>query len=604
MAFLLHLWFKKHTEGRGTTVSLSFLAEGRGTTVLSVETFHFQSSGDRRAAAMVFIGWEEGKRTMVPVDKIPSWLLKTQDSPGFQRQGIEKFEGWLRIQHVHPEWHQVKLAMFRWEFTIYGDRWTIYKHANDYEQDWQTHQKFMHHINGPSHQAYVDDLQWFTIDHADPEFKDAVIHTVDGWRSPFDPEQYNWLLPHGILLLEPHKQWKKMLAYVITQTWKPQLGPRLYRPLVSRNKGPGSIALEVAAKEEDEEPYGYGASSSTTAQATANIPWWQNTRTHDAWTADEGSNFDVQVADDTTSQLSGLPGPTPWSISTAKVYTSPWQESSQTPNRSCATNSVTQSGEGRGYYQQDDPWAHHDGGITAAYPQKSQQPDQAPQEDETMEPARQDTAHLATMAGQHRTSGAAVPTLPLHQLHPQPSLLSQLAGHQPPTDDPMEVDRDAGQGRRKQAPSTPTDAQVTDVDEAGSEAPTQCTPNYTVLPPEEREGMWRNGRFRGRVPTLPPPRTAQPPPGLDAAAPPGYSPMPSAVHTAAFPMNRHLETQQNILRALYEEFRVTSAKADRAREAERLAKQRFEDALLTAPKPGVVDQTWIDSYISSLHADV
>ena len=181
-----------------------------------------------------------------------------------------------------------------------------------------------------------------------------------------------------------------MLAYVITQTWKPQLGPRLYRPLVSRNKGPGSIALEVAAKEEDEEPYGYGASSSTTAQATANIPWWQNTRTHDAWTADEGSNFDVQVADDTTSQLSGLPGPTPWSISTAKVYTSPWQESSQTPNRSCATNSVTQSGEGRGYYQQDDPWAHHDGGITAAYPQKSQQPDQAPQEDETMEPARQD----------------------------------------------------------------------------------------------------------------------------------------------------------------------------------------------------------------------
>ena len=139
MAFLLHLWFKKHTEGRGTTVSLSFLAEGRGTTVLSVEIFHFQSSGDRRAAAMVFIGWEEGKRTMVPVDTIPAWLLKTQDSPGFQRQGIEKFEGWLRIQHVHPEWHQVKLAMFRWEFTIYGDRWTIYKHANDYEQDWQTH---------------------------------------------------------------------------------------------------------------------------------------------------------------------------------------------------------------------------------------------------------------------------------------------------------------------------------------------------------------------------------------------------------------------------------------------------------------------------------
>ena len=70
-------------------------------------------------------------------------------------------------------------------------------------------------------------------------------------------------------------------------------------------------------------------------------------------------------------------------------------------------------------------------------------------------------------------------------------------------------------------------------------------------------------------------------------------------------IGRRLEIQQHtILRALYEEFRVTSAKADRAREAERLANQRFEDALLTAPKPGVVAQTWIDSYIASLQADV
>ena len=49
---------------------------------------------------------------------------------------------------------------------------------------------------------------------------------------------------------------------------------------------------------------------------------------------------------------------------------------------------------------------------------------------------------------------------------------------------------------------------------------------------------------------------------------------------------------------------MVSAKADRAREAERLAKQRFEDALLTAPKPGEVDETWIDAYVTSLHADV
>ena len=131
-----------------------------------------------------------------------------------------------------------------------------------------------------------------------------------------------------------------------------------------------------------------------------------------------------------------------------------------------------------------------------------------------MEPARQEAVHTALHAGQNRPGSAAVPTLPLHQLHPQPSLLSQLAGYQPSADDPMDVDPDAGQGRRKQAPSTPTDAQVTDVDEAGSEAPTRCTQNYTVLPPEENGSMWRNGRFRGVVPTLPPPRTAQPHRGL------------------------------------------------------------------------------------------
>ena len=78
--------------------------------------------------------------------------------------------------------------------------------------------------------------------------------------------------------------------------------------------------------------------------------------------------------------------------------------------------------------------------------------------------------------------------------------------------------------------------------------------------------------------------------------------MPPMTQPATHPVNRRLEVQQHTtLRALYEEFR---AKADRAREAERLAKQRFEDALLTAPKPGEVDQTWIDAYVTSLHADV
>ena len=554
---------------------------------------------------MVFIGWDEGKRSMVPQDQVPSRLLKPQSSSAFNRHGIETFEGWIRIQYAQPEWYELRLAMFRWEFTILGDKWTIYKHANAYEEDWQTHQDFMGNITGQGHQACVDGLQWYVIDRADQAFKDVVVHTVDGVRSPFDPDQHNWVLPHGILLLEPHKQWKKMLAFVITQTWKSQLGPRLYRPLATGTKGLGYIALEEAAKEGEDASYGYGTKSSVPASASAETPWWQSSGTEHAWTDHDGSNFDVQVGDATASHLSGLPEPPPWSVSTGKKYTSYWQTSCSTPDHSCATNLVTQSGRERAHYQYEDPWAHQGDNTVTAYPSRSAQQDQRPQEDASMEPVRHDTGHMTQQVGPGRTTATAVPALPLHQLRPQPSLLSQLAGYEPPADDPMDVDRDFGQGTYKPAPSTPTDAQVTDVDDAGSEVPTQCTQHPTVVPPEARVGMWRNGRFHGTVPTLPPPKTAKPPPGLEAAAPPGNAPPHAETEPAVCPIDRRLELQQHtILRALYEEFRVTSAKADRAREAERLAKQRFEHALLTAPKPGVVDQTWIDTYIASLQADV
>ena len=106
-------------------------------------------------------------------------------------QGVEKIEGWLRIQHTHPEWHTVCLALCRWDFKIQGNTWTIYKHANGYEDEWQTHSKLMQHITGPAHGAYVDDLQWFTAESADQDFLDVSVRTVDGWRSPFEPEQYN-----------------------------------------------------------------------------------------------------------------------------------------------------------------------------------------------------------------------------------------------------------------------------------------------------------------------------------------------------------------------------------------------------------------------------
>ena len=64
-----------------------------------------------------------------------------------------------------------------------------------------------------------------------------------------------------------------MLAYVITQMWKPQLGPRLYRPLVTGQKGPGTIALVATAKDEwHHASSGQGADASATVQATTATP--------------------------------------------------------------------------------------------------------------------------------------------------------------------------------------------------------------------------------------------------------------------------------------------------------------------------------------------
>ena len=104
--------------------------------------------------------------------------------------------------------------------------------------------------------------------------------------------------------------------------------------------------------------YGQGADASATAQASADTPWWQDT-----WNQDNtgpvhgGSNFDVHVAEDSTPHLPGLPRPAPWNVATATGQPSTWQEYAQAPHRSCATNSVTQSGGGRTFQHYDDPWA-------------------------------------------------------------------------------------------------------------------------------------------------------------------------------------------------------------------------------------------------------
>ena len=234
----------------------------------------------------------------------------------------------------------------------------------------------------------------------------------------------------------------------------------------------------------------HNASVPSNARATTGNQWWHgNWNQAPTWTARGGSNFDVSVTDDSAQHLQGLPSPAPWNVPAAEVQASTtltWQEHGQAPDHSWATTSVTQSGGDKASNYHDDPWAHRPEtqsewqprDYTKVYTKENQYYSEATQEDAPMEPARAEAAQ--TMHG--HSGSSTVPVLPLHQLHPQPSLLSQLAGYQPPADDPMEVDPDAGQPVRKQAPSTPTDALVTDVDDADSEAPTQCTQNYSVTP--------------------------------------------------------------------------------------------------------------------------
>ena len=123
-----------------------------------------------------------------------------------------------------------------------------------------------------------------------------------------------------------------------------------------------------------------GADSSTAVQATPATPWWQDSWNQDSWPANSGSNFDVHVADDTAPHLSGLPGPAPWNISAAEVR----PPSGRNMPRPCATNSVTQSGEGRAQHQNEDPWAHDNSRATTACPQEAHPPEPPTQEDATI----------------------------------------------------------------------------------------------------------------------------------------------------------------------------------------------------------------------------
>ena len=123
-----------------------------------------------------------------------------------------------------------------------------------------------------------------------------------------------------------------MLAYVVTQIWKPQLGNQLYRPLVVGQKGPGTIALVAGAKVDWQQ-----AGASSTAQASTGNQWWHDNWTQaSTWTAKDGSNFEVNDADDSTEHLQGLPSPAPCNVPAAKVQseTTTWQEHAHTPNHS------------------------------------------------------------------------------------------------------------------------------------------------------------------------------------------------------------------------------------------------------------------------------
>ena len=99
---------------------------------------------------MVLIGWSDGEKTLLPDAEVPAWLSCEQNAPGFIMQGAESIEGYLRIQHTSPEWHLVRLVLWRWDFKIQGNTWTILKHVNGFRDGWQTHWDFLQHLTGPA----------------------------------------------------------------------------------------------------------------------------------------------------------------------------------------------------------------------------------------------------------------------------------------------------------------------------------------------------------------------------------------------------------------------------------------------------------------------
>ena len=82
----------------------------------------------------------------------------------------------MQIQHADPQWHQVRIVMWRWDWTINGEHWIFLKHANGLFDHWE----YMGKIRGKAQGAQVGDCHWFTADRADEAHKAVRVETVDG----------------------------------------------------------------------------------------------------------------------------------------------------------------------------------------------------------------------------------------------------------------------------------------------------------------------------------------------------------------------------------------------------------------------------------------
>ena len=261
---------------------------------------------------MVLIGWELISKEDVPEHDAES-CVRHQRDPSYRGQWAEAISGRLRIQHVNPEWRDVNIVLWRWDFAIEGERWTFLKHANGLYDRWQTHWYYMDLIKGPGHGAIVGDTQWMMAGQMSPAHAAVRVTTVDGVVSPFEQWKY-WILPHGIVLLETDRVWRRKLAYLVVHTYLQHFPDRLYRPVTNAANGkPGTVHL--IPEQRDVPEVTRAAHAPGNRPPPANSGWteeWWTSSQQEPSSGGHHRNFAIQTPEEASQNLQGLPPPAEW----------------------------------------------------------------------------------------------------------------------------------------------------------------------------------------------------------------------------------------------------------------------------------------------------